>query len=98
MIVRDIGAALSRLGCTGWWFLLAFIVVCWGYLAYGAHAVWPGKCTGLNLNIENGDIRAVTVGGDVLAITAAFPEQKKTRVLVYDYCKGVVVSSIEASN
>jgi len=49
-------------------------------------------------NIEKGDIRAVTVGGEVLAITDAFPEQRNTRVIVYDYCKGVVVSSVEANN
>ncbi len=73
-------------------------MVCWCYLAFGAHAVWPGKCTGLNLTIEKGDIRAVQVAGDVLAIIAAFPEQKKAKVIVYDYCKWLVVSSIEASN
>ena len=78
--------------------MLAVILVCWGFLAYGAHAVWPGRCAGLNLNIEKGEIRAVTVGNNVLAITAAFPEQRNTKVIVYDYCKGVVVSSIEANN
>ena len=38
------------------------------------------------------------MGSNVLAITAAFPEQRNTKVIVYDYCKGMVVSSIEANN
>jgi len=73
------------------------LAVAWFYLAHHEHVVWPGKCIGVNMKIENGEIRAAQVEGGVLAVTAAFPDQRVTKVIVYDYCQGKVLSSVETS-
>jgi hypothetical protein len=69
----------------------------WFYLAHHEHLVWPGKCVGVSMKIENGDIRSAQVQGGVLAVTAVFPSQQVTKVIVYDYCEGRILSSVEAS-
>jgi len=69
----------------------------WFYLAHHEHLVWPGKCVGVSMKIENGEIRSAQVQNGVLAVTAAFPSQQVTKVIVYDYCQGKVLSSVETS-
>jgi len=73
------------------------VLVVWFYLAHHEHMVWPGKCIGVNMKIENGEIRTAQVEGGVLAVTAGFPDQHVTKVIVYDYCQGKVLSSVETS-
>jgi len=77
--------------------LVLVLAAVWFYLAHHEHMVWPGKCIGVNMKIENGEIRSAQVDGGVLAITAAFPDQRVTKVIVYDYCSGRVLSSVETS-
>jgi len=77
--------------------LVIALLVVWFYLAHSQHMVWPGKCIGVNMKIENGEIRSAQVEGGVLAVTAAFPDQRVTKVIVYDYCGGKVLSSVETS-
>jgi hypothetical protein len=73
------------------------VAAAWFYLAHHEHLVWPGKCIGVNMKIENGEIRSAQVEGGVLAVTAAFPDQHVTKVIVYDYCEGKVLKSVETS-
>ncbi len=77
--------------------LVLLLAVAWFYLAHHEHMVWPGKCIGVNMKIENGEIRSAQVQDGVLAVTAAFPDQRVTKVIVYDYCQGKVLSSVETS-
>jgi hypothetical protein len=77
--------------------LVLVVAVVWFYLAHNEHLVWPGKCIGVNMKIENGEIRSAQVEGGVLAVTAMFPDQRVTKVIVYDYCGGRVLSSVETS-
>ena len=76
--------------------LIALALV-WFYLAHHEHMIWPGKCVGVNLKIEQGEIRSAQVEGGALAITAVFPGQQVTKVIVYDYCQGRILSSVETS-
>jgi len=69
----------------------------WFYLAHHEHLVWPGKCVGVSMKIENGEIRSAQVQGGTLAVIAAFPAQQVTKVIVYDYCEGRILSSVESS-
>ena len=77
--------------------LVLVLAAVWFYFAHHEHMVWPGKCVGVSMKIENGEIRSAQVEGGVLAVTAAFPDQHVTKVIVYDYCQGRVLSSIESS-
>jgi hypothetical protein len=77
--------------------LVLVLAVAWFYLAHHEHLIWPGKCVGVSMKIENGEIRTAQVQGAVLAVTAAFPSQQVTKVIVYDYCQGKVLSSVESS-
>ena len=85
-----------RLVCTISVIVVIFAAI-WFHLAHHEHVVWPGKCIGVNLKIENGEIRTAQVEGGVLAIAATFPDQHVTKVIVYDYCQGKVLSSVETS-
>ena len=76
--------------------LVLLVILAWSYLAFDRHAVWPGKCTGVNMKVEGGEVKAAQLQNDHLILTVAFPEQKVTKVILYDYCKGTVLSSIEA--
>ena len=86
----------SRLICKTGCVLLALLAA-WFYLAHHEHMVWPGKCTGVNMKVEKGQVVAAQLQGSALALTVTFPEQKVTKVIVYDYCKGQVLNSVEAS-
>ncbi len=76
---------------------LLAILAAWFYLAHAQHMIWPGKCTGVNMRVEKGQVVAAQLQGDALALTVTFPEQKVTKVIVYDYCKGLVLNSVEAA-
>jgi len=76
--------------------LILLIAVIWFYLAFNRHMVWPGRCTGVNMKVEGGEVRGAQLEGEHLALTVAFPEQRVTKVILYDYCKGNVLSSVEA--
>jgi hypothetical protein len=69
----------------------------WFYLSHHEHMVWPGKCIGVNMKIDNGEIRSAQVQGGALAVTAFFPDQRVTKVIEYEYCQGRVLSSIEST-
>jgi hypothetical protein len=73
------------------------LAAAWFYLAHQEHVVWPGKCVGVNMKIEGGEIRSAQVQGGMLAVTAMFPTQQVTKVIVYDYCEGRILSSVETS-
>jgi hypothetical protein len=77
--------------------LVLVLAAVWFYLAHHEHMVWPGKCVGVSMKIENGEIRSAQVEGAVLAVTAVFPTQQVTKVIVYDYCQGRILSSVETS-
>jgi hypothetical protein len=77
--------------------LLLLIAAVWFYLAFDRHIVWPARCSGVNMKIEGGEVRGAQIEGDHLAITADFPSQHVTKVILYDYCSGKVLSSVESS-
>jgi hypothetical protein len=78
-------------------FVLLALLAAWLYLAHFEHAVWPGKCTGVNMKVDKGQVVATQLQGNTLALTVTFPDQKVTKVIVYDYCKGQVLNSVEAA-
>jgi hypothetical protein len=77
--------------------LVLLLAAAWFYLAHHEHMVWPGKCVGVSMKIQDGEIRSAQVQDGVLAVTAVFPNQQVTKVIVYDYCEGKVLSSVETS-
>jgi hypothetical protein len=76
--------------------LLALLAV-WFYFAHFEHAIWPGKCTGVDMKVEKGQVVAAQLQENALALTVTFPDQKVTKVIVYDYCKGQVLNTVEAA-
>ena len=56
--------------------LVLILAAVWFYLAHHEHMVWPGKCVGVSMKIENGEIRSAQVDGGVLAVTATFPDHE----------------------
>ena len=96
MNMNDTSCEKSKLACKII-SLLLIIAVVWFYLAYSRHIVWPGKCAGVNMKIEGGIVRSANIEGEHLAITADFPAQNVTKVILYDYCSGTVLSSVESS-
>ena len=77
--------------------LVLILLVVWFYLAFNRHMVWPGLCTGVNMKIEGGEVKAAQIDGQHLAVTANFPGQGVTKVILYDYCSGRVLSSVEST-
>jgi|GEM_PF-4653420 len=76
---------------------ILLLLAAWFYLAFSHHMLWPGKCTGVNMKVEGGEVKGAQLEGDHLAITADFPSQHVTKVILYDFCSGKVLSAVEAA-
>ena len=77
--------------------VILIVLAVWFYLAFDRHMIWPGRCTGVNLKVDGGEVIGAQLYGDSLAITAAFPGKSVTKVILYDYCSGRVLSSVESN-
>lgn len=56
-----------------------------------------GACPGGNIKTNGGQIRSFTIDKSLIFLTLDFPKQNISKLVVYDYCQGKIITTIEAA-